>query len=150
MTAGTPERQSTIDRRWWCGSVGGDVAADGEGLDDVVEERERIGEERSVDVDRPEAQTGAGLVGDEARERAGAVAQRDGQAELVAGLRVGVAEDGLSGALALERSQLFGEARELEVVEGWAVAEVGVPDLGVLTWQASALPSRPVLKCGNS
>lgn len=54
------------------------------------------------------------------------------QAELVAGLGVGVAEDGLSGALALERSQLFGEARELVVVEGWAVAEVGVPDLGVL------------------
>jgi hypothetical protein len=47
---------------------------------------------------------GAGRVADEAGECAGAVAERDGQAELVAGLCVGVAEDGLSGALALKRS----------------------------------------------
>lgn len=66
------------------GSVGGDVAASGEGVGDRGELRERVVDECAVDIDLLEAQTGAGAVGEEAIERAVAVFQLDGQAELVA------------------------------------------------------------------
>src|SRR5450755_4768791 len=63
------------------GSVGGGVAADGEGVDDRGELRERVAEERAVDVDRLEAEP-CGVVGEEASERGVSVAERDREPEL--------------------------------------------------------------------
>jgi hypothetical protein len=66
------------------GSVGGGVAADGEGVDDRGELRERVAEERAVDVDHLEPEPCGRAVCEEASERALSVVQRDGQPELVA------------------------------------------------------------------
>ena len=50
-------------------SVGGDVAADWEGLDDRGELRVRVVDERPVDGGRLEAQAGGRVVGEEAASR---------------------------------------------------------------------------------
>lgn len=64
----------------------------------------------------PKPRAGAGLVGDEARERARAVARRDGQAELVAGLLVGVAEDRVS---ATPRARALAAVRSPTSIASW-------------------------------
>lgn len=60
--------------------VGGDVAADREGLDDRGELRERVADERPVDVDQLEAHSGGLAVGEEAVERGVLVVEPGAQA----------------------------------------------------------------------
>ena len=63
--------------------VGGDVAADREGLDDRGELRERVADERPVDFDQLEGQPGGVAVGEEAVEDAVSLLEPDRQAELI-------------------------------------------------------------------
>jgi hypothetical protein len=66
------------------GLVGGGVAADREDAEDRGELCKRVADERAVDVDDLERESGGRALGEEAIERAVCAVQRDGQAELVA------------------------------------------------------------------
>lgn len=97
------------------------VAANGEGAEDLLEARERVVDERVVDVDVLKAQSPGGVGrGQGALDGALAFAELDGQAERLAGIFA--SERRRCGLLVRECSQLVCEALKLVGVEDRVLA----------------------------